>query len=104
MITIEASSQDAEVLRYLLDKYPVTVEELRDMLSLPKRTLTRVIRRLEKRGIILLEPLPGKTYIRLRRRDIRFVGINPSQRKALKHRGGGGKKKDEDKGPDPAYM
>ena len=104
MITIEASSQEAEVLRYLLDKYPVTVEELRDMLSLPKRTLTRVIRKLEKRRIILLEPLPGKTYIRLQRSDIRFVGINPSQRRALKHRGGGRKKKEEDEGPDPAYL
>lgn len=104
MITINASSQEAEVLRYLLEKYPVTVEELRDMLSLPGRTLKRIIGKLERRRIIILEPLPGKTYIRLLRTDIKFVGINPSQRKALKHTGGSGKKETEKAGPDPAYL
>jgi len=87
MITIDASSKEAVVLNYLLAKYPVTVEELQDMLSLSGRTLERVLKRLIRRGIIILEPLPGKTYIRMRRMDIRFVGINPSQQRALKHSG-----------------
>ncbi len=104
MITIKSSSQDAVVLRYLLEKYPVTVKELSDMLTLPKRTLDQVIKRLKRRGIIILEPLPGKTYVRLIRHDIKFVGINPSQRKTLKHTGRKGKKGFEDEDVSKAYQ
>ena len=88
VITINASSSEAIVLRYLLSKYPVTKDELEDILSLPGKTLERVLKKLVRRRIIRLEPLPGKIYVRLLRMDIRFVGINPSQRKALKHAGG----------------
>lgn len=98
MITINASSSEAIVLRYLLEKYPVTKDELADMLTLPRKTLERVIKKLVRRRIIRLEPLPGKIYVRLLRMDIKFVGINPSQRRALKHAGGTkppGKKVDE---------
>ena len=104
MITVDASSQEAVVLNYLLAKYPVTVEELRDMLSLPGRTLERVLIRLIRRGIIILEPLPGKTYIRMRRMDIRFVGINPSQQRALKHSGKSKKRVKDSKDVDYAYQ
>jgi len=104
MITVDASSQEAVVLNYLLAKYPVTVEELRDMLSLPGRTLERVLKRLIRRGIIILEPLPGKTYIRMRRMDIRFVGINPSQQRALKHSGKSKKRVKDSKDVDYAYQ
>lgn len=104
MITIKSSSQDAVVLRYLLEKYPVTVKELATMLTLPRRTLDRVLDRLKRRGIIQLEPLPGKTYVRLVRHDIKFVGINPSQRKALKHTGNRGKKGPEAEDVSVAYQ
>ena len=87
MITINASSK-----------------ELADMLTLPKRTLDQVIKRLKRRGIIVLEPLPGKTYVRLVRHDIKFVGINPSQRKALKHTGKSGKKGAEAEDVSMAYQ
>lgn len=84
------------VLDYLLEKYPVTVEELSDMLSLSEKKLRLILKKLEKRGILVLEPLPDKTYVRLLRRDIRFVGVNPSQKRALKRRRRRDKKKKEE--------
>jgi len=104
MITVDASSQEAVVLNYLLAKYPVTVEELQDMLPLPGKKLERVLKKLIRRGIILLEPLPDKTYIRLRRMDIRFVGINPAQQRALKHSGKSKKKVEDNTDVDYAYL
>ena len=36
------------------------------------------------RGIVALEVLPDKSFIRLQRRDFRFIGRHESQRRALK--------------------
>lgn len=86
MITIQSSSTDARILQYLLVKYPVTIIELKDMLSLPSKKINLAIGRLVKRKMVELDVLPDKTYVRLIRRDIRFEGINPSQKQALKKR------------------
>jgi len=86
MITIQSSSMEAKILQYLLNKYPVTAEELKDMLSLPGKKVDLVLARLRKRGIVEFELLPDKRYIRLVRSDIRFEGVNPSQKQAIKKR------------------
>ena len=54
------------------------------------------LKRLETRGIIVLQPLPPVTYIRLVKR-VGFVGMDRKQRRALKHKGG---KKRERSGKD----
>ncbi|MGQ9586899.1 MAG: HTH domain-containing protein [Thermoplasmata archaeon] len=54
----------------LKDWYPITVEELRDELSLRPAELDRVLKSLMVKGIIALEPLSDKSYIRLLVPDI----------------------------------
>jgi DNA-binding transcriptional ArsR family regulator len=78
---------EARIVKLLKDWYPVTVEELRDELGLPRGTLDRALKSLMLKGIIALEPLTDKTYIRLLRMDIGFVGRSAVQRKAMKTKG-----------------
>ena len=49
----------------LRDWYPITVEELRDELSVRADLLERALKSLMVKGMIVLEPLSDKTYIRL---------------------------------------
>lgn len=61
---------EARIVRILVDWYPITVEELRDELSVRKDVLDRALKSLAVKGVIALEPLPDKTYIRLLMPDI----------------------------------
>ncbi len=56
---------EMRIVGILKDWYPITVEELRDELSLPSGVLERSLKSLMMKGIIQLEPLSDKTYIRL---------------------------------------
>jgi DNA-binding MarR family transcriptional regulator len=62
---IKLSDQELRVLKILKDWYPITFEELRDELSMRKETLQRILNSLVVKGIVQLEPLEDKTYIRL---------------------------------------
>ncbi len=53
------------ILNILKDWYPITVEELKDELALPSGVLERALKALMVKGIIELEPLTDKTFIRL---------------------------------------
>lgn len=95
MIEIERSSLEGRIIDVLMEVYPITVKELRDELNISEKSLELGIKRLQTRGIIELETLPDKTYIRLIRRDFKFIGRKASQRTAIKRKGGGkGKTKD----------
>jgi predicted ArsR family transcriptional regulator len=96
MMEIERGSLEARIIEILLDVYPITVKELKEELSLSEKMLERGIKRLQSRGIIELEPLSDKVYIRLIRRDFHFVGRKVTQRKPIKRSGGskGGKEYD----------
>ena len=83
-----SGSVEERVLRYLLDVYPVTVEDLERELKINRDRLDRVIKSFLQRGIVEIEPLPDKTYIRLLRSDFHFTGIKPSQRRRYKQSGG----------------
>jgi len=97
MIEIERSSLEGRIITVLMEVYPITLQELKDELKLSEKSLERGIKRLQTRGIIELEILPDKVYIRLLRRDFKFIGRKASQRTAIKHRGGGkGKVKEYD--------
>jgi DNA-binding transcriptional ArsR family regulator len=63
--TVQINALEARIVGILKDWYPITVEELRDELSLRKDTLERTLKSLAVKGIIVLEPLSDKTYIRL---------------------------------------
>ena len=87
MIEIERGSLEARILEVLLEIYPITTEELRKELALSEKSLERGLKRLQTRGIIILEVLPGKAYIRLIRRDFHFIGRKATQRKPIKRTG-----------------
>ncbi len=88
MIEIERGSLEARIIEVLLEVYPITVKELKEELSLSEKMLERGVKRLQTRGIIELEPLPDKVYIRLIRRDFHFVGRKVTQRRPIKRSGG----------------
>src|SRR5512137_384755 len=64
-MSVQLSPLEARIVGILKDWYPITVEELRDELSLRKDVLERTLKSLVVKGIIVLEPLSDKTYIRL---------------------------------------
>lgn len=87
MIEIERSSLEARIIEVLLEVYPITIAELREELSLSEKVLEMALKRLQTRGIIALEPLPDKVYIRLLRRDFHFIGRKATQRRPIKRIG-----------------
>lgn len=62
---VKVSALEARIIGILKDWYPITVEELRDELSLRPSELDRALKALMVKGIIAFEPLSDKTYIRL---------------------------------------
>ncbi len=86
-IEIESDSLEARILRILIKTYPVTVSDLEWDLKISANILQRTMKALQSRGIIELEELPDKTFIRLIRRDISFVGRKATQRKRVKRKG-----------------
>ena len=95
-IEIEQGSLEERVLRFLLEAYPATVEDLKWDLKVSQKILDRVLKKLVARGIVELEKLPGKTYVRLLRSDFAFVGMKASQKKRFKRKGGRKKQEDYD--------
>ena len=86
MIEIKCDSLEELILRELLARYPITLSELRTELGISKSIFERRIKSLQKRGILALDILPDKTFIRLLRTDFSFVRFSKQQRKALKRK------------------
>jgi predicted ArsR family transcriptional regulator len=84
MIEIIRGTLDEQIIKILQKTYPITVDELKIKLHLSKQQIIRVLNKLSIKGILQLEPLPDKTYIRLIRHDFSFVG-KKRQRKFIKH-------------------
>ncbi len=73
MIEITVGTYEEQILRILQKKYPITIEELKESLHLSRKTIDRTLYKLQTMGVIQLDPLPDKTYIRLLRNDFKFV-------------------------------
>jgi len=87
-IEVLNGSIEERILRYLLEVYPVTIEDLERELKIKRERLDRVIKSFVQRGIVELDILPDRTFIRLLRSDIHFTRIKPSQRRRYKQSGG----------------
>lgn len=89
-MTVEVlhGSLEERILRFLLEVYPVTVEDLEKEVKIKRERLDRILKSFVQRGIVELEPLPDKTFIRLLRSDFQFTGIKASQRQRFKQKGG----------------
>ena len=95
-IEIESDSLEARLLRILLKTYPITVSDLKWELKVSSGILERTLKGLQSRGIIELEVLPDKTFVRLLRSDFAFVGRKATQRKRFKHKGKKSEKEEYD--------
>jgi len=87
MIEITTGTLEEQIIKLLQKKYPITISDIEEELQASKKIIVRVLQKLQVKGIVQLEPLPDKTYVRLLRRDFSFIG-KKRQRKFLKHRTG----------------
>lgn len=62
---VQVDALQARIIAILKDWYPITFEELRDELSVSRSVLDRSLKGLMVKGIVALEPLSDKTFIRL---------------------------------------
>jgi len=84
MIEITSGTLEEQIIKLLQKKYPITLAELATKIHVSRDVILRVLKKLQTKDIVQLEPLPGKTYIRLLRHDFSFVG-KKRQRKFVKH-------------------
>jgi DNA-binding MarR family transcriptional regulator len=85
MIEITAGTLEERIIKLLQKKYPITVSDIKEKLHVSRSIVMRVLKKFQIKGIVRLEPLPDKIYIRLLRRDFSFIGKR-QQRKFIKHR------------------
>jgi predicted ArsR family transcriptional regulator len=87
MIEITTGTLEERIIKLLQKIYPITVKDINLELNTSKDIVLRTLKKLQIKGIIRLEPLPDKTYVRLLRHDFSFIG-KKRQRKFIKHRSG----------------
>lgn len=73
-VQIVRGTLEARILELLVSWYPMTEAELSDELGVRERTMHRTLLGLQARGLVLLEPLPDKVFVRLLRTDLEFLG------------------------------
>ena len=84
MIEITSGTPEERIIKLLQKTYPITVEDIKENLNVSKPIILRVLQKFQMKGIVSLEPLSDKTYVRLLRHDFSFIGIK-RQRKFIKH-------------------
>jgi hypothetical protein len=94
MIEIVNGTLEEQIIKILQKIYPITISDIEKKLHVSRKMIFRVLQKFQVRGIVQLEPLSDKTYIRLLRNDFSFVG-KKRQRKFIKHYSG---KKRQDPG------
>ena len=74
MIEITTDTIEEKIIKTVQKNYPSTIAELSDRLHMSRHKVRFNLLKLQSRGLIELEPIQEKTFIRLLRTDIRFVG------------------------------
>ena len=95
MIEITAGTLEERLIKLLQKTYPITVSDIQKKLHISKDVALRVLKKFQTKGVLQLEHLPGKIYVRLLRHDFKFIG-KKRQRKFIKHHSGGKKQETED--------
>jgi len=83
-IEIDADTLEAKIIKLLMDGRPLTLEETAQELKVSTSRVKRAVKGLASRGIVEVQELPDKKYLRLERSDIRFHGTNPTQEQKIK--------------------
>jgi hypothetical protein len=97
MIEITIGSLEEHIIKLLQKKYPITTFELASKLRVSQKRIEWVLQKFQVKGIVKLEPLPDKTFVRLLRNDFQFIGPK-QQQKIMKH--DAEKNKEEEEGYD----
>jgi predicted ArsR family transcriptional regulator len=87
MIEITTGTLEERIIKLLKKTYPISVEDIKSELNVSKDMVLRTLKKFQMKGIVRLEPLPDKTYVRLIRHDFSFIG-KKRQKKFIKHRTG----------------
>ena len=87
MIEITTGTLEERIIKLLKKTYPITVEDIRLELNISTDMIIRTLKKFQMKGIVRMEPLPDKTYVRLLRHDFSFIGKR-RQKKFIKHRTG----------------
>ena len=87
MIEITSGTHEERIIKLLQKTYPITISDIEKKLRVSKKIIIRVLQKFQTRGILRLEPLPDKTFIRLLRNDFKFIG-KKRQRKFIKRYSG----------------
>ena len=95
MIEITSGTLEERIIKLLQKIYPITVNDIKKELNISRDIALRTLKKFQMRGIVKLEPLPDKTYVRLLRHDFSFIG-KKRQRKFIKHRSGEKKQETEE--------
>ena len=95
MIEIKTGTMEEKIIKILQEFYPITVEEISKKLHVSKSNAEFELIKLQSKGIVEIEPLPGKTFVRLLRHDFTFVGRR-HQKKFIKRKRGRIAEKEED--------
>jgi hypothetical protein len=74
MIEITAGTLEEQIIALLQKTYPITISDIVRRLHVPRERVEWVLHKFQVKGIVKLEPLPDKTYIRLLRNDFHFIG------------------------------
>ncbi len=85
MIEINSGTIEERIIRLLQKTYPITVKDIKNELNISKDIVIRVLKKFQIKGIIKLEPLPHKTYVRLLRHDFSFIGKKRQRRFVKRH-------------------
>ena len=85
MIVINRGTIEESIIKVLQKTYPITVDKIGNELRISKDITLRVLKKFQVQGIVQLEPLSDKTYVRLVRHDINFIA-KKRQRKFIKHK------------------
>ena len=91
---IRGGGIEEAILTAVRENYPITLEDLIRVLGMPEGRVRLAVKRMAAAGLLILQPLPDVTYIRPGK-GVDFVGVNPKQRRSVKHGRRPGKKKDE---------
>ncbi|KYK31917.1 MAG: transcriptional regulator [Thermoplasmatales archaeon SG8-52-3] len=87
MIEITTGTLEERIIKLLKKTYPISVDDIKNELNVSKDMILRTLKKFQMKGIVRLEPLSDKTYVRLLRHDFSFIG-KKRQRKFIKHRTG----------------
>jgi predicted ArsR family transcriptional regulator len=84
MIEITIGSLEERIIKVLQKIYPITTVEIAQKLHISRREIEWVLQKFQTKGIVKLEPLPDKIYVRLLRNDFQFTTLK-YQRRPIKH-------------------